>query len=163
MKDKNSLKELIMTIRGITQIITFSLFLSSCTYTNKECVPFYIGKFKIDTNLISNPKCMTYVKQYQWDTVNLISNSDGKYYFVTKDPMLKKCEGKWWTTSNDTEGNCFGHVKQKNMGTEFITMPFDIWIKIEGESYSLPFRRVDSLNQEVSNKATTAIHYCVTR
>ena len=58
--------------------------------------------------------------------------------------MLKECEGKWWITSNDVEGNCFGHVKQKNIKTDITGIAFDIRIKIFNEAYSLPFRKIDS-------------------
>ena len=117
--------------------------LASC-YRNEECKPFYIGQFKIDTSIISNPACLNYVKKYRWDTVKLISGDNGKYFFETDDKMLKECEGKWWISSNDIEGNCFGHVKQKNLNTDIMGMAFDISIKISGESYSLPFRKIDS-------------------
>lgn len=126
-------------------ISVFFLFLLVSCYRNEECKPFYIGEFKIDTSIISNPACLNYVRKYNWDTVKLISNANGNYSFETNDERLKECEGEWWTSSDDIEGNCFGHVKQNNLERDIMGMAFDISIQIAGETYSLPFRKIDSL------------------
>jgi len=125
-------------------LATFFLFFLVSCYRNEECKSFYIGRYKIDKSIISNLECLGYVNKYSWDTVTLISGDDGRYFFDTNDKMLKECEGKWWITSNDTEGNCFGHVKQKNLKTDILGMAFDIRIKIHGQAYCLPFRKIDS-------------------
>ena len=115
----------------------------SCYYKNENCKPYYIGEFKIETNLITDSSLLEYTRIHKWDTVKLISRKDGKYFFAGAD-NLKECEGVWRTNSNNLEGNCFGHVKQKNMENEFIRSPFDIWIKISDKTYTLPFRKIDS-------------------
>jgi len=129
-------------------LILLLFCLSSC-YRNERCKPYYLGEFKINSNLITNPSCLNYVKEYKWDTVKLVSNENGKYFFETLDKQLKKCEGKWWITSNDIEGNCFGHIKQKNLESDIMGIAFDISIKINGDTYSLPFRKIDSLGNFV--------------
>ena len=130
-------------------LLVFFLILFASCYRNEECKPFYVGKFKIDTTIITNPTCLNYVRQYRWDTVMLISQDDGKYFFETSDKALKECEGTWWITSNDTEGNCFGHVRQNNLKGDIMGMAFDIRIKIFDEAYSLPFRKIDSVGNFV--------------
>jgi hypothetical protein len=122
-------------------IITCSLF-TACV-NNKECTPNYIGVFRIDTSAIGNSKCKEYVQQFRWDTIKLISTADGDFTFSTSDKRIKDCEGRWFTTSDDIEGNCFGDIKQKNMDLETIRSPFDILIKISEEAYFLPFRKID--------------------
>jgi hypothetical protein len=122
-------------------IILLSIFFTACV-DNKECVPYYIGVFQIDTNATGNPKWKEYVREFRWDTIKLISTADGHYKFNTLDKRIKDCEGNWFTTSNNIEGNCSGHIKQNNMATSFNSNPFDILIKISGEAYFLPFRKI---------------------
>lgn len=118
-----------------------SMFFSSC-YQNNSCRDFYIGDYKIDTTQITQLELKSYVINKQWDSVRLVSTDKGEYYFDTKDAELKKCEGKWWVTSNDLEGNCFGHVKQANRRGSVSTMAFNISIDINKQSYTLPFRKI---------------------
>ncbi|OJW35405.1 MAG: hypothetical protein BGO54_02235 [Sphingobacteriales bacterium 46-32] len=123
------------------------VFFSAC-YRNEECKPFYIGRFKIDTSLISYPKCLELVKSNNWDTVNLISRENGVYYFETNDRRLKECEGKWRVASANLDGECIGYVKQNNLMGEVSVPPFYIAIKIDRESYSLPFKKVGNINRK---------------
>jgi hypothetical protein len=127
----------------IVTTIFICVILVSC-YRNETCRPYYIGEFRIDTTQIGNSQCLVYVKKYRWDTIKLISKDNGKYFFETEDERLKECEGKWWTSSNNIEGECFGHIKQKNLKADISKMAFDITIIISNEAYSLPFRKVNS-------------------
>lgn len=119
------------------------LVMQAC-YTNKTCEPLYIGDYKIDINYISHPACLAIVKQYRWDTVRLTSDEGGKYFFQTNDPRLKACEGEWWVSSANIDGDCIGHIRQKNHDGDVSKPPFYISIEIEGEAYTLPFRKVNS-------------------
>jgi hypothetical protein len=121
-------------------LLLLLVFIVSC-YKNETCKQFYIGEFRIDTNIISNPKCLEFVKLYRWDTVKLVSKTDGRYFFETKDKWLKECEGEWWVGSANMDGDCIGHVKQNNLSGEVAKPPFYISIKLLGESYTLPFKK----------------------
>jgi hypothetical protein len=130
--------------------------LASC-YRNETCKPFYIGEFKIDTSIISNPKCLDYIKRYNWDIVKLVSKENGKYFFETNDERLKECEGKWWVSSANIDGDCIGHIKQNNLKGDVSKPPFYISIKIAGESYTLPFQKIDSNDNFVKRSAASTI------
>jgi hypothetical protein len=130
-------------------VFTFSIcfWIYSCnSYKNETCKPSYIGTFLIDTNLVTNKIIKRQIIANHWDTVKLISGSNGKYFFRSDDLQLRSCEGKWYVKSNDLEGNCFGYVKQNNMNSTFISMPFDIWIIIDNETFTLPFRKVSNVS-----------------
>ena len=74
--------------------------------------------------------------------MKLISDSSGNYHFTSTAPILKKCEGKWYTSSDDTEGNCIGYVKQKNLKEE-TTGAFSIVGEIEDTvRFIIPFKKV---------------------
>ena len=116
----------------------------SC-YNNNTCRPNYIGTFSIDTSQIINPIAKKYVQEYRFDTVRLISNSKGKYYFQGNNTIIKEYEGEWFTKSDDIEGNCSGYIRQKNMNQAFPRIAFDIYIRIQNETYILPFRKIKSI------------------
>ncbi|MCP9752440.1 hypothetical protein [Ferruginibacter sp. HRS2-29] len=123
-------------------IIFISAVMFYSCVKNEECKQQYIGSFQIDTTLISNNKLKPYLKKYNWIKIVLRSDSTGHYSFEGADPFLKECEGTWSISSNNMEGNCTGFLTQKNIGRKVDRQPFDILIKIDGESYFLPFRKV---------------------
>jgi hypothetical protein len=137
------------SIRNGLILVCLISCLTSC-YRNETCEPLYIGEFRIDPSIISNPKCLEYVKQYNWDTIKLISKDNGKYFFITDDVRLKECEGKWWVSSANVDGDCIGHIKQKNLKVDVSVPPFYIAIQVSGEGYSLPFRKLDSTGNFIS-------------
>jgi hypothetical protein len=133
-------------------LISILILFASC-YRNETCKHLYVGEYKIDTSIISNPKCLNYVKLYKWDTVKLVSKEDGKYFFETNDTKLKECEGEWWVNSTNIDGDCIGHIKQNNLEGSVSVSPFYIAIIISGEGFSLPFKKIDSGGKFVgSNK-----------
>ncbi len=123
----------------------------SC-YKNDSCKTNYFGIFKIDTFNISNNFVKELIKKNRLDTITLISTEKGKYYFQEKIPLLEGCSGNWHTESNNIEGDCTGYIRQQNMDREFARMPFDILIRINNETYVLPFRKVTSAKQILDSK-----------
>jgi len=124
----------------LLSFLSLTLCLSSC-YQNKACEPNYIGTFIVDTsNLHSTYKKI--IVDHKWLTVKLISESNGKYYIDTNDPILKKCEGSWYTNSNNIDGDCFGYIKQKNQVNAFNTDAFNIHGNINDSiKFVLHFRK----------------------
>ena len=92
-----------MHMKQLLILILLSTTIISC-YENNSCVPNYIGMFKINDSLVHDALTIAYIKQFGWDTVTLVSDSTGNYYFDSNNPILKKVEGKWHTESNDIEG-----------------------------------------------------------
>lgn len=129
--------------KTIMNLIAILMCVSSCTYTNKECDVNYIGSFKIDMRLIKNKKLLAIVKGRKWTDALLQSDSSGRFLILTEDPLLKKSEGKWETSSTEIEGTCVGYLKQKNRGDKFSAHAFDVWIAIGNDAYIIPFRRID--------------------
>ena len=113
--------------------------ISSCfNYKNETCRPYYIGTFTIDTNNL-HVDYKNIILQQGWMSVKLISDSTGNYYFNTNDPILKMCEGTWYTRSDNLDGECIGYVKQNNLRAEH-TSGFSIAGKIDDSiNFILPF------------------------
>ena len=121
----------------------FLLTLFSCDgYVNDRCKSNYIGTFVYDTSQPLDSKYKTIIIERRWDSVRLISDSTGKFYFRTKDSILKKCEGKWYMAPPDTEGNCSVYIQQNNLEG-----PYSGSFSIKGDisdsiSFIIPFKKI---------------------
>jgi hypothetical protein len=115
--------------------------LESCFYYKDDsCAKDYIGTYRLDTTF-SNNIARRIVKERQWDTTILISNSDGNYYISTTDPLLKEAEGTWYTKSNNLEGECIGYIKQNNSNHAISGGPFILTIR-DTATFHIRFAKV---------------------
>ena len=121
--------------------ISLVFFLNSC-FQNDSCRPDFIGTFIIDTAGLES-RHQSIIQKHSWDTVKLVSDKFGKYYFNTDDSILKQCEGTWRISSNNMERDCLGSIKQKNMKEPINVYSYRISIRI-GDSidFSIPFKKV---------------------
>ena len=112
-------------MKFLLSFVAFTIF-HSCNLEDRcdenfklECV----GIFGIDTlRLPISDKNM--VQENKWDTIKLISEPDGTYYFDTMDTIFKKLEGKWSIRPYKIDGQCMINIKQndgvKNEGEPFV-------------------------------------------
>lgn len=82
------------------------------------------------------------MRQNRWDTVKLIGSKDGHYSISTESTILKEAEGRWFTSSDDLEELCIGHIKQNNLKEVIDQSSYTIVVKVGSSSYYLPFRKV---------------------
>ena len=115
----------------------------SACYSDETCENAYIGVFKIDSSLVKDRLQRNYIYRNRWDTIKLTSKANGNYAFNVNDNLLNQSLGKWFTQSNNIEGNCSGYIKQLNLPYAFIRDPFDIMIIVDTNvRFSLPFRKL---------------------
>lgn len=122
-------------------------FVSICCYScvhDDTCKKDYEGTFKLNLSYLEDTAIKNWVRERHWDTVLLISEPDGRYYFNTTDQKLKECEGTWFTKSNNVEGDCIGYIKQNNLDHSSPVGPFIISI-LDSKRFSVQFVKTDSL------------------
>jgi hypothetical protein len=123
-------------------LVILVLFLAGCGYDDESCRAYHVGEFFIDTTVIHNSFEKKIVLERKWDTVKLVSQKNGHYFFNTKDKILKSAEGSWQTRSNNIEGQCSWFLQQNNLTMELNQYEFDILILLNDTiRFSLPFRR----------------------
>jgi hypothetical protein len=86
-----------------------------------------------------------FVASRHWDTVLLVSEANGRYYFKTNDRILKKCEGYWFVESDNLEGDCVGYIKQNNLRKPVPVAPFRIAV-LDSLRFSMQFFQIDSVD-----------------
>jgi hypothetical protein len=109
--------------------LTLMIF-TSCSLDDKcnenfksEC----LGVFGIDTLRLSVSD-KNIVQKYKWDTVKLISDTTGRYYFNSEDTILKKSEGRWNVARYKIDGRCVIDIKQNDLSLNTGGEPFAITI-----------------------------------
>lgn len=113
----------------LLSFLTF-IILTSCNLEERcnenfksECV----GVFEIDTLRLSVSD-KNIVQKYKWDTVKLVSDANGRYYFNSKDTILKKSEGRWNVARYKIDGRCIIDIKQNDLSLKTGGEPFAITI-----------------------------------
>ena len=116
-------------MKSILSLLVLMIFIS-CNLDERcdenfqsECV----GVFGLDT-LRLNVTDKRIVQEYKWDTVKLISEANGMYYFDTKDTILRKSEGRWSVARYKIDGRCTIDIKQNNLSLKTGGEPFVITI-----------------------------------
>ena len=117
------------------------LFLAACS-RNDTCKKDYQGIFKVNMSYFTDSAIAEFVESRHWDTVSLISDSNGSYYFNTSDKTLKESEGYWFVESDNIEGECIGYIKQNNLKHPVPVGPFVITI-LDPIKFSIQFVKVE--------------------
>ena len=116
-------------MKSFLPFLVFMIFIS-CNFDDRcnenfksECV----GIFGIDTLRLSVSD-KSIVQGYKWDTVKLVSEVNGRYYFNSKDTILRKSDGRWNVARYKIDGRCVIDIKQNDLSLKTGGEPFIITI-----------------------------------
>jgi hypothetical protein len=126
-------------------LLAFILFLVSCNY-NKECKSeFLLGRYKLDTSLLTSynnndTTILTLARKSNWDKIILIVGKN-KYHFEECEEYFRKYEGTWEYKSIGFDGDCYVYINQKEGARKIPLDPFNIAVKVNNKTIVLPFKK----------------------
>jgi hypothetical protein len=126
--------------------ITLYIILNSCNQNfDRSCEKNFIGKFRITVDNLLNDSIKKLIINRGWDTIVVTSSKDGRYYFNSKDPILKKAEGTWRVISNGLDNGCTGAIKQNNLQSEIHLLNFSLSVEIyPGQYYGILLKKISN-------------------